>query len=244
MVSGRYLRSAIQGLDRLSEAVIRRVTCKGKLIVFHLLGKDNEPFAVLSTLGMTGWWFVDIDINLDAGEHKRIELTFVDGSTAAFFDPRNFGTFKVVSYAEMKRKIAELGPDVLSDPRLLASYTFTEFIERVKRFGKNQTISEGLLDQRLAAGCGNYIRADSMYLGRFSPHRFIATLSDQELQQLWRSISQIARSSFLNLHPITLAPGFKNLCYGQTVGVSGNKIETFVDKSSRTVWWCPEEQTY
>lgn len=234
VVSGRYIRGKIHGLDTLVGLSIDRIAAKGKLITFYLRGGD-EPMAILSTLGMTGWWVV-----LDTKEHewdayRRIEIQFDDGTVAAFFDPRNFGTFKVVSHAEAKRKQAELGPDILSDPRLWAAVTLPEFFQRVKRFGKKLTLAEALLDQRICSGCGNYIRADSMYLARFSPQRKVSEMTEAELKAVWEALYQTAVAAE--------AEDYQTLVYKREKSPTGAQVKSFPDGNDRTVWYSPEEQT-
>lgn len=251
VVSGRYKRGMIHDIEKLAGTKVERISVKGKLIVFHLRG--DEPFAVLSTLGMTGWWVVLDKPDHEWDKYRRIELQLSDGTVAAFFDPRNFGTFKVVSHAEAKRKQAELGPDILTASSHWASIAMPDFLARVRRFGKNQTLAEALLDQRIISGCGNYIRADAMYLARLSPHRPMLELSEAELKKIWHAAHIIAVHSSLNeappyeMEPFPLArvsgKEFVNLCYGREETPSGGAVESFIDAGGRTVWYSPQEQS-
>ena len=247
VLSGRYSRAAPASLAQLDGAQLKRITCKGKLIIFHLQD-SNGPFAVLSTLGMTGWWA----LNSGAHRHARIKIVLDNDQELVFTDVRNFGTFKVVSYQEMRRKVAELGPDILTLPPLWHSVTLPHFFERVAKYGKKQTLAEGLLDQRIAAGCGNYIRADAMWLARFSPHRPISEMSPVELKLMWRALYEIGTAATLDLRPPTFldadpheqsaVQGYQNLVYGQKQSHFGGVVQSFSDKHGRTVWWSPREQ--
>lgn len=238
VVSGRYIRSPID-MSRTIGAVIERVIVKGKLIVFALR-RDGEVFAALSTLGMTGWWYrTDEPQN---AKHRRIELTLDDGSTLVFVDQRNFGTFKVTSWAMAKAKQAELGPDIMTPPNLW-TIAFPEFVARVQRFGRKATVAEALLDQRIAAGVGNYIRADAMYLASLSPHRSLIGLHETELKALWETLHLIAICAYEDRHPVLPNAGYANLCYGQKRSLRGGTIETYEDKHGRTVWYSPMEQS-
>lgn len=243
VVSGRYMRTAISDLTRLQGAMIKSVQVKGKLIVFHL-SKDGDEFAALSTLGMSGWWFGE---KLKVQKYLRILLELdtddaignVEHSFLSFCDPRNFGTFKVVSAAMARVKLAELGADIMVDD-------FIEFQKRVTRFGKNQTLAEGLLDQRIAAGCGNYIRAESMYRAKLSPHRPMPSLVPNELMTLWQAMQKIGLDSFesqtTDIDDEDL-DAFNLVCYGHQTSPNGNPIESYADKHGRTVWYCPKEQS-
>lgn len=233
-IGGRYMRvdPATLGMNKLQGVRINAVTCKGKLIVFELEGDD----AILSTLGMTGWWEPDYFMDPAFDKYKRIELLFTDGSRAVFFDPRNFGTFKVVTTKEVKRKKAELGVDIFSSAELDEVLNFPEFEARAKRFGKSQTVAEATLDQRIACGCGNYIRADAMHLMGISPHRLLSSLSQSELRALFVSMRIIAIASYVS------DGSYDTVIYGREVSPKGNEIAAFLDKNGRNVWWCPAEQ--
>lgn len=243
VIGGRYMRADPRalGLDRLSGATIQRVFCKGKLIVFHMAARgpdmvcaDQGHFAVLSTLGMTGWWEPEYTLDATIDKYKRVEFLFDDNTRAVFFDPRNFGTIKVVSYDEMKRKLKELGPDIMSPTALDEAQNYPQFKERVKRFGKKLTLAEALLDQRIAAGCGNYIRADAMYLAKLSPHLSASELSDAQLRLIFDTMRLIAYTSYRE------ADEYRNLVYGQTKDPKGHPVESYMDKNGRTVWWSPK----
>jgi len=241
VVSGRYKRAAIHGLDALPGKVVKHVTAKGKLLVFHVHGGE-DPIAVLSTMGMTGWWFV-----LKAGEpheldkYRRVELSFEDGTVAAFFDPRNFGTLKVVSHNEAKRKLAELGPDIMMEEHLWNTVAIPEFLARVARFGRKQTLAEGLLDQRIASGCGNYIRADAMYLARLDPTMPMSSMTEDQLRLIWKCMNKVATCSFNN-KAIDGEGEFENLVYGFEKSPTGHQVDSYVDANGRTVWYSPKEQ--
>ena len=256
ITSGRYTRNPIKDLEKLVGSTLIDVSVKGKLISLHL-EKAGDKFGALSTLGMTGWWNPSYrvpDSRID--KYKRLMMSFEDGEVGAYFDPRNFGTFKVVTIDEMARKLQELGPDILSIPRTWMTIEVPQFYERVRRFGKKATVAEALLDQRIAAGSGNYIRADAMYLARTAPKRLISSLTEKELYRLWRALFAVARSAELDHHPgVDLDDGehddlneelashpFTNLVYNRHRSILGGVVEKYVDKGGRTVWWSPTEQ--
>ena len=241
VVSGRYKRGAIHDLEKLQASKISRVLVKGKLITFNLQN-TSEPFAVLSTMGMTGWWVVLAQKDHEWDKYRRIEIEFDDGTIAAFFDPRNFGTFRVVSSFEAKRKQAELGPDILTSPSLWAAITYPEFVSRIKRFGRHLTLAEAIIDQRIASGCGNYIRADAMYLAKLNPNLYITKMDDAQLQLIWKCMHEVAKASYTDKAVIGEGK-FENLVYSKELSPIGCKIESFSDSNDRTVWYSPTEQT-
>ena len=52
-------------------------------------------------------------------------------------------------------------------------------------------IASALLDQGIAAGCGNYIRAEVLYLAKISPFRKISELSENDINLLWNLLQQV-----------------------------------------------------
>jgi formamidopyrimidine-DNA glycosylase len=240
VVSGRYMRTAISDLSDLDGAKIDEVIVKGKLIVIHVTAGDHQ-FAVLSTLGMTGWWFKESEMDPKLAKYVRIRLSFADGDAAVFMDARNFGTFKVTSRAMARAKLGELGPDILT-PREQWETTLADFRTRVKRFGRNQTLAEGLLDQRISSGCGNYIRADAMYWAKLSPHLPMSELTDEQTFAIWEAMHVIAVFSVRDESPLEKGESFHHLAYHQDLSPNGNLIESYLDKNDRTVWYCPAEQ--
>jgi formamidopyrimidine-DNA glycosylase len=252
IVGGRYARGMAHDIDRLTGARLTHVLSKGKLITFYFSKENEIPFAALNTIGASGQWVVLDKEEHELDKYRRIEFQFEDGTTIAFFDVRNFSTFRVVSFAEAKRKQTELGPDILAEPRLWAAIALPEFITRVARFAKNQTLADGLLDQRICSGCGVYVRSDAMYLARLSPHQPMAGMSDADLARIWRALHVIAVHSVLNEAPPTAIKTlpyprcegreFSNLVYQKTESPAGLPIEMSIDNDRRPVYWSPAEQ--
>lgn len=52
-------------------------------------------------------------------------------------------------------------------------------------------IASALLDQAIAAGCGNYIRSEVLYLANISPFRKLEELEDFELELIWNLLQQV-----------------------------------------------------
>lgn len=240
ILSGRYMRTK-PDLSRLIGARIRGVSARGKLITFLVSDETVDRFGIMSTLGLTGEWLVNP--HEKATKHIRIRITLNDGTRLCFADQRNFGTFKIAEAAEMRRKLAELGPDIMWPLEHYKTLVEPLLKERIRRFGTDMNVAEATLDQRFFAGCGNYIRADAMYLARISPHRKLYRLQDHELYLLWCSMNSIAKASMDGYHPITGRPDpFENLCYGRERSVDDHPVYRYEDRNGRTVHWSPSHQ--
>lgn len=238
VLSGRYARRPIKGLDALEGCKLDGVVVKGKLIVlcFTPLWCNKLPqIFALSTMGMTGYW--ENRQAVSPPKHSRICFEFETGRPLDFCDARNFGTFKVVGRKEVERKLMELGFDLLHDDVDLDVLT-----EKLRRFAKKKTIAEALLDQRVIAGVGNYIRADAMYKARIDPRVPATDLTLQQLKDLADSCRSIAWASTRDRHPYDENRRFGNICYNRSIDEDGDVVESYVDRLGRTVWWCPTKQ--
>lgn len=252
VLSGRYMRTPIAGFSQLKGYRLMGIDCKGKLLFFHFRreGALSMEVNALSTLGMTGWWYFktaagfretkagsnDEFVNPSKLKHARLSIELGD-LAIVFTDPRNFGTFKLVTNAGLKKKVLELGPDIAKHTLLPA-----DFWPRFERFGKKKTIAEVLLDQRVFCGVGNYIRADAMYHAGVDPRVMAHDLSKRELGQLWNSCYVVANAAYYDQAVGKSDRFFYNVCYGQTHDEHNNPIESYQDRNGRTVWWCPARQ--
>lgn len=222
VLSGRYVRKPIEGLEKIVGKECTSVLVKGKLMIF-----DFGEHCVLTTAGMSGWWMSG------AAEHKfkRIEMKAVDEDknwvyTFAFVDMRNFGTFKVVTFKEAQEKYDSLGVDVFEEHPHMPG-----LMERLQKYGKNDRICEALLDQRIFAGVGNYIRAEAMYFSGIDPRTNARDISMDQLATLWYNINKVAVEAY------ELGGDYKDHCYHREVAEDGRPVKHFTDRNGRTVWY-------
>ena len=66
-----------------------------------------------------------------------------------------------------------------------------DFIIRIRKKRNDTFIAAALLDQKVAAGCGNYLRAEVLYLAKISPYKHIKELSDKELTKIWDILRKV-----------------------------------------------------
>ncbi len=177
IIGGRYKRHHNlfnKNLKIIFPLKIIKINCKGKFIYW-----DLGDYILFNTLGMSGWWIYEND------KHNNIEFRLNNGSIY-FNDYRNFGTLKFCTRDNLVKKLLELGPDILS-----IENKEKEFIERIRRKRKNTNIGSALMDQKVAAGCGNYIRSECLYISKISPFRKIVDLKDNEIKRIWNVMNQL-----------------------------------------------------
>lgn len=90
--------------------------------------------------------------------------------------------------------LKELGPD-LCDPQFDRAF----FLERLNLpENLEREIGPVLLDQRVAAGVGNYLKSDILFECRINPWTLVGELSEQEQECLARTIPEIGQRALRN----------------------------------------------
>lgn len=242
ILSGRYSRKPFEGHADLVSELPKRVVgagCHGKFIYILLDGGDSS---IWSTLGMTGYW------SGRASNHARVCLSLDNGADIYYNDTRSFGTLK---WSQGRRRLAAklkaLGPDMLAED--VSHERFQSAMLRKLKW----TLAQALMDQSVVAGVGNYVKADSLWLARLSPHRKVDSLSLEEFEALNESIKRVLRTSYESLGAtIKSYKGFDDesggygkmlFCYGRKTDEDGEEIIKEETRDGRTTWWVPTRQS-
>mgnify|MGYP003119012780 CR=1 FL=1 len=239
VVSGRYLKKPIDGLDLLNVKMPIKIVGSGAhgKFMYFLLG---EAISLWSTLGMTGQWSRDIN------KHTRVKITLNDGEIY-FNDQRNFGTIKIVRDRNaLLQKLNSLGPDMLAE-----DVGDDIFITRLRKKNK-WSIAKAIMDQSVIAGVGNYVKAESLWLAQMSPFRKVDSLSDLELINLNRAIKQVLResyksggatiSTYKSFDGLTGDFSRRFMVYGQKTDPDGNDVVRQKTDDGRVTHWVPVVQ--
>ncbi len=127
-------------------------------------------------------------------KHSAIKFTF-DKGDVYFNDIRHFGTFKIADRVDLSIKLNQsLGWDALQDP-----YIPKMLSQKLRHKCETKTIAEALLDQRVFAGVGNYIRSEVMYLSKIHPLRPINGaygLTNQEIDTICENIILVTQEAY------------------------------------------------
>lgn len=178
---GRYKKQQINNLNKIIFPLsLDRISCHGKFIYWTFKKSDIVLF---NTLGMTGWWIYEKE------KHSNIEF-ILNTESIYFNDYRNFGTLSFCNQQNLEKKLKELGPDILDNSNPDNNYQL--FLQRLERKRNDTLIATALLDQKVVAGCGNYLRAECLYIAKISPFREISKLSKIEVKKIWDILRQLA----------------------------------------------------
>lgn len=187
------------GAALLDGRAIRRSEAWGKYLFVTF-----EPGEVLHVhLGLIGK-FRPVPAAEPPHENVRARL---EGGTVAW-QLTGPSRCEVLPRAEARAITALLGPDPLrrsADP--------TEFAARLRR--RRTPVGAVLLDQTVVAGIGNVFRAELLFIEGIHPLQPAATLTDEQVRQLWEeAVRQLGRALRLR-RIVTTDPAEVGRTYGR-----------------------------
>lgn len=156
---------------RLEGARFEDVSHRGKWIVAAM----SEGYLLIN-LGMGGELLLVPSDELP--EKRRVTFHLDDGRSLAV-NFWWFGHTHVAAGLEDHAPIAKLGPDVLD----LTKRQFRELVH-----GRRGGVKSFLLNQERVAGIGNAYVHDILFLAGLHPLRGLDTLTDEEVDGLWKAI--------------------------------------------------------
>lgn len=112
--------------------------------------------------------------------HLNVEFKF-DNCSLYFYDRISFGTIKVYTKEELVKKLNTIGYDIMD--KNTTSEIFMDKINKEKHY--ERYIGNILMDQKIIAGIGNYLRADALWLSKISPFRKIKDITKKEYNTLF-----------------------------------------------------------
>ena len=166
---------------------VERVWAHGK----HLVGQVEGGLFFHSHYLMWGRWHVvgleaDAVATRDRRERARI---LTDDVAALLFSAPKFTVGEGDPYAEIPA-LSRLGPDVLAEP-----FDADAFLRRLEA-DPGRTVGAALLDQTVAAGIGNYLRAEILYACRMDPWRLVGEMDGAERGCLAETVPRLSRLAY------------------------------------------------
>ena len=140
----------------------------------------------------------------------------------------------------------DLGPDILNE-----EVTFADWQQRFRKVN-HYNVTKAMMNQKVVSGIGNYIKAEALYRAGISPHRTVESLSDAELQDLYRCSLWVIKASYeargATIRNYEMPDGskgdfkFKFQVYAQETDPSGRTVIRDKTPDGRTTHWVKEIQ--
>ena len=182
--------------QRLVGRRVERVVSHGK----HLLGYIEEDFFFHSHLMMWGRWQTfgptksrrkSKPIELPEKDRRERARIVVEGAAAILLSAPIFNVGEGDPYKKIEI-LGTLGPDALP---YRGRFDRDEFLRRLLEH-KNETIGAALLNQRIVAGLGNYLRAEVLFACKLNPWLTVGELTQRNLSCLSKTIPRLTRDAY------------------------------------------------
>lgn len=174
----------LEHVTELTGQKILEVKSHGK----HLYGRIEGGTGFHSHLMMWGRWFIhpgDTVVEVDKRERARIAT---NDAIAVLFSAPIFDVFVGDPYDQIEN-LATLGPDIIPYDGV---FDDAEFTRRLLEHSDRE-IGAALLDQRICAGIGNYIRAEVLFFCGVNPFTLIRDLTATDLECLNEQIPLVGQ---------------------------------------------------
>jgi len=201
--------------------IIRRITRRGKYIVFHL----SHGLTLLTHLRMSGrlTWQPKAATR---SKHEHVVLETDSVNSLRFYDPRKFGRMLLTETPE--KWLNRLGPEPLD--RKFTAKRFAKMLMARKR-----QIKPLLLDQHFLAGLGNIYTDEALWEAEIHPQRLSNSLSQFGIGKLHRAIRRVLRKGLRN-KGTSLGRGQSNF---QSPGNRKGRNADMLNVFRRTGEYCP-----
>jgi formamidopyrimidine-DNA glycosylase len=171
-------------------------------------------------------------------------FAFDDGRGLIFRDTRGLGSLRVLDEAQLRKLLAQIGPEPLS-----AAFTNEAFLGSAS--GSRQPIKLFLMDQRRVAGLGNIYAAEALFQAGIDPRAPAGSLKARRMGPLRAAIVAGLRDAVRSACKAYSRPGgfqeaedFPLAVYGrehESCGRCGGVIRR-ITQGGRSTYFCPKCQ--
>jgi formamidopyrimidine-DNA glycosylase len=176
-ISPKQFKETLIGLK------VKKVTNKGKFIIFHF---NNKNILMLSHLRMEGKYFY-FDHNTKPEKHIHVIFKFTDDSELQYKDTRVFGTFHIRknNYKTVLPLSKLANEPKNTEPKILYN--------RIKN--RRIAIKSILIDQTILVGLGNIYVDEVLFAAKIDPTRPCNTITLKELNLIIKYASSILKEA-------------------------------------------------
>jgi formamidopyrimidine-DNA glycosylase len=173
--------------DKLADRLVgRKILSLKRRAKYILVNLDNSEILIIH-LGMSGRVSIipkGEEVKLE--KHDHLVLTFQNGVTITYNDPRRFGMILLIDEKEFEthKNFAHLGPEPLGN-----DFSAPILLARLK--GKNTSIKQALLDQRVVVGVGNIYACEALFLAGINPLKKARLVKGEKMELLVKAIRDV-----------------------------------------------------
>jgi formamidopyrimidine-DNA glycosylase len=167
-------------IDELEKAIVEQTFVRTDRIGKYLFVQTSAQKTLLMHFGMTG----ELEFFRDLALTPRFTrvLFWLETGFLAFTDPRKFGKMAIGNSVAEFQKAKKLSTDALE-------ISLEEF---QKNLGKRKMpIKSALLDQKVAAGVGNWIADEILFQAKVNPLTSVFQLTDTQIELMHQKMQAI-----------------------------------------------------
>lgn len=161
-------------------AKIKEVKRRAKLLQIWL---DDKRILIIH-LKMTGRILIR-EKGSPPDKWQRITIFLDNNKELRFADSRKFGWIKLVNQEELKKILANYGPEPLDD---LSLKNFQKILKQTRR-----PIKIVLMDQKKIAGIGNIYANDALFSAKINPQAPANKLTTKQIKKLFQAIEKVLK---------------------------------------------------
>jgi formamidopyrimidine-DNA glycosylase len=242
--------ATITDIKRIGKGLIIELD-NGFVLTVHLKMTGQLVFQDKTTKGSK--LSVKVGGNTLPSKYSHVIFTLDKGATLFYNDMRRFGWIKVIRKSDLKDVtfFKEMGPEPFVSKASSGQAILT--LDKFKAIlsSSNVVIKPLLMDQKRIGGIGNIYANDALFLAGIDPRRKGKTLTDSEIEKLFKAIDEVIKKSLSyggssdenfvnalgqegNYQNHTLVYGKK----GEKCSVCGATIEK-IQLGGRGTYFCP-----
>lgn len=165
--------------------------------------------------------------SLDANPPKFHVALYTNDTIVYLSDNMNIAKYKVMTMDEYQEDISQYGPDIYN-------ITLDRFMKICDK-KKNSMIHSWLVDQRVIAGVGNYLKAEILFCAKINPFKKTKDIEEPHLIELFHCMKRII-DDILNQKGTKYSGNYELIVYRKDQ-VDGHEIV-----KEKNIYWVPDLQ--